>query len=461
MLTEGVHQGSGGAFFYSSEELQKFPAAWNGVPLTVHHPVTQEGIPISANSPDIITDWSIGRVFNVQFVGGKLKGEAWVDVALAQELAPEVLSLLNSGADVEISTGLFSEDDSTPGEWNGEKYTATVRNFRPDHLALLPGGQGACSFSDGCGVRANNQGGQRMITNEASVQDVAVEIGKTKEDGVLKTLAKRLAGLLGFSVQELSHEDVREQLRSAVNKAKVDSDSWLWVRDVFDNYFVYELEASDGSIRLFKQDYSVSDNQVLLGGTPMEVVEETSYTIVNEGNSPTADNANPKEKEGAMKKCCPEKVTALIGNAKNNYTEDDRTWLENLSEEQFNRVAESSVKKETPTGNATPPEGPEFPKAATVDDYINNAPAGIREVLQDGLTTHQKRKAELVAGLLANKRCSFTKEHLEAKGLSELETLSQLAGIDVNYQGKASGSAPVVDNAAEEPLDTLDLTFEK
>ena len=47
ILTEGVHRGSGGAIFYSADELAKMPAIWNGRPLPVRHP-DRDGTPISA-----------------------------------------------------------------------------------------------------------------------------------------------------------------------------------------------------------------------------------------------------------------------------------------------------------------------------------------------------------------------------------------------------------------------------
>jgi len=54
------------------------------------------------------------------------------------------------------------------GVWNEEEYHSIVRNYRPDHLALLPGAIGACSWEDGCGIRANKdikKGGKDEVIN--------------------------------------------------------------------------------------------------------------------------------------------------------------------------------------------------------------------------------------------------------------------------------------------------------
>lgn len=158
MLTEGVHNGSDGPVFYPAEEISKFPASWNGVPVPLYHPEAA-GFPISANSPEVLEAHSMGRVFSAQAIenGKKLKADLWLDVAKIQSLDPALLTKINSKQTVEVSTGLFFEADMTEGEWNGEKYSAIARNFRPDHLAILPTGKGACSVADGCGIRANTK----------------------------------------------------------------------------------------------------------------------------------------------------------------------------------------------------------------------------------------------------------------------------------------------------------------
>lgn len=160
ILVEGVHRGSGGSLYYPAEVLKNVAQFWNGMPVPVHHPELN-GTPISCNSPDIIEKQSVGRLWNVQYEAEpkpRLKGELYIDVQKAKTVSLPVIEALQNNTPLEVSTGLFSTDDPTPGKWNEETYDAIVKDMRPDHLALLPGGKGACSWKDGCGVRANEEG---------------------------------------------------------------------------------------------------------------------------------------------------------------------------------------------------------------------------------------------------------------------------------------------------------------
>jgi len=152
LLVEGVHND----LFYPADEIAATARAWNGIPVPIFHP-ERNGSYVSANSPEVISERSVGRMFNIRYDERyrSLKGDAWIEIAKAQAIYPELLSLLESGGRIEVSTGLFTSDDGTPGEWRGESFTSTVRNFQPDHLAILPGGEGACNWEDGCGIRAN------------------------------------------------------------------------------------------------------------------------------------------------------------------------------------------------------------------------------------------------------------------------------------------------------------------
>lgn len=159
MMVEGVHTGTHGPLLHLSEELGKIPDSWNGIPVTISHPQTQEGY-VSANSPAMVEQWTVGRVFNTCFENDKLKAEAWIDEVKIRSLAPEALEYIQRARPLEVSVGVFSDNDNIKGEWKGEKYEAIARNYRPDHLALLPNEEGACNWADGCGVRVNRKGGR-------------------------------------------------------------------------------------------------------------------------------------------------------------------------------------------------------------------------------------------------------------------------------------------------------------
>lgn len=149
-----------------ADEIQ--PWAWNGVPVTVGHPVTADGSYFSANTPEGISKWTVGRIFNAQIVGGiKLKAEAWIEMGRANSVRPGLIAMLEGDTDMDVSTGYFTQIEPLAGNVNGKPYEVKHRNLNPDHLALLPDDIGACSFEDGCGVRANQKGKRMSKLDEA------------------------------------------------------------------------------------------------------------------------------------------------------------------------------------------------------------------------------------------------------------------------------------------------------
>jgi hypothetical protein len=159
MMVEGVHHGSKGPLLHPADELGHFSEAWNGRPVVVQHPVDENGMNISANSAEVIDSSAVGHVYNAHMNGNKLVADAYLEKAKLATISPEALTAVLNGNPLDVSIGVFTDEDETPGDWNGEQYTAIARNHRPDHLALLPGATGACSWNDGCGVRVNKEGG--------------------------------------------------------------------------------------------------------------------------------------------------------------------------------------------------------------------------------------------------------------------------------------------------------------
>lgn len=162
MLVPGVLNGSKGPLYYPPDEVANNVDAWNGMPLTMYHPTDPYGNPASGRHPAIVESHGLGYVYNARIrrSDGALVGDGWFDLQevlkkdtkLAQgvRLYPRLLS----GKPIELSTGLFTENQpARPGAvFNGKPYAFVARKYRPDHLAILPDQQGACSLNDGCGV---------------------------------------------------------------------------------------------------------------------------------------------------------------------------------------------------------------------------------------------------------------------------------------------------------------------
>lgn len=149
-LREGILNG----VMVSAAEFSKFASSWQGRPIPIAHP-RADGLPTSANTPDIWANDVLGHFWNVAIDGGALKGEIWIDLDKAQmmgERATTIVNRLRANQPLEVSTGYFCEMEATAGSYNGKAYGGIARNIRPDHLAILPDELGACSWADGCGT---------------------------------------------------------------------------------------------------------------------------------------------------------------------------------------------------------------------------------------------------------------------------------------------------------------------
>jgi len=162
MMVEGVHHGNRGPVLHQAQELSKFVETWNGRPITVGHPEV-EGHAVSANaSPEVHDQVTVGHVFNANYNNG-LRAEAWLDVQRLAAVSPLALTYIYEGQPIDVSVGVFNDTAYIEGEWRGETYESIASNYRPDHLALLPGERGACSWDDGCGIRLNKEGGEMDV----------------------------------------------------------------------------------------------------------------------------------------------------------------------------------------------------------------------------------------------------------------------------------------------------------
>lgn len=176
LIVPGVLHGSKGALYYPPEEVARNVDSWNGMPLVVYHPV-KAGKNVSARDPEII---DVGRVYNTTF-DGKLKAEAWFDVEMLKA-APEgvdVLNAIETGKQVELSTGLYTTNLEAPKgsrDPSGKPYEYIATDFKPDHLAILPNQVGACSLRDGCGLMVNADGSEstQLPPEEPNVNKAAL-----------------------------------------------------------------------------------------------------------------------------------------------------------------------------------------------------------------------------------------------------------------------------------------------
>lgn len=498
LLTEGVHAGSSGPLLYNSDELGKTPAVWNHKPVVLYHPeLNGEGI--SACDPGILNNRKIGIMFNTKYEKGRLLSEAWVDMERCKVVDERVHKAITNGEMMELSTGLFCDLDAEPGEFTRndsaktkEKYVGIARNFRPDHLAVLPDKVGACSIADGAGFLRNER--------------------KDPAWAGLKILLKR-TGLDGLLGNEQSFDNIESLICSALRAKLNISESasvnapWPWVADVYQNFFVYEYNG-----KLFQLGYSSDDTGVTLSeAAPKEVVRVTEYRTVGGAYVGNHTSDQPQENQNMNKTAmiaaiianaasgwseadrpvltamadkqvdnihkgmlalnsaaaAPAQVdprvavvSAIIGNAALGWTEADRTLLMTMNEGQLARINKSvpapapAAPAPTVTANVNP--------QLSEEQFIAMAPAPIREVLTNGVQLAREERARLTGVILGNARNQFTKEYLEhpSRSLSELRALAALAqpaqsaGGDFgqyNYGGQ--GMAPTTNSEPETCLE--------
>lgn len=160
-IVPGVLSGSKGPLLYEEPDIRLSVNDWNDRPIVVYHPI-QNGIPVSGRHPTILDRSKIGRIYDTVY-NGKLEHDFWFSVEDTKRVddtlppASRILPRLEAGIPIEVSTGLYTENEPAQNGANhkGTPYSYKARNFRPDHMAILPDQVGACSNKDGCGVLVN------------------------------------------------------------------------------------------------------------------------------------------------------------------------------------------------------------------------------------------------------------------------------------------------------------------
>lgn len=335
MIVEGVLSGSAGPLLHLATDFGKFPESWNGIPVVINHPAVN-GKNVSANSPELIDAGTVGRIYNAYMDDTSLKAEAWLDEAKLTTVSPDTASAVTLKQAIEVSVGVYTESDNTPGEYNGQTYTAIARNHRPDHLALLPGGVGACSISDGCGIRVNNKKGEDNEMNVAEITQV----------NQYRDLRYTVKGIVDNSAEGLREK--LDTIRSLVNTLDVPGDPNTgdgyvsnYLEEAYDTYLVYEQYRRGENEKYYKQGYQIdAAGDATFVGEPIEVEKKTEYISKVSTNQFIRTKTSKKSMEGTEKctPCVKAKVDSLIGNAASKFTEDDRAVLETLSETVLDRM---------------------------------------------------------------------------------------------------------------------------
>ena len=144
------------------------------------------------------------------------------------------------------------------------------------------------------------------------------------------------AGTVEF---EMSHDDVRMALYSLL-ESSWDENSYSWICEVYDNYFVYQKETySDSGYKCnyYKQNYSKNNDNVELSGDAVEVFS----AFVTESEKTALDMMRTQYDE--LKKFHDDTITAQV-QAKKDAILNDEKYSEIADTEQFAELKKDAAK---------------------------------------------------------------------------------------------------------------------
>jgi hypothetical protein len=450
MMVEGVHSGSHGPLLHKAEDLGRFPASWDGIPVMIGHPQI-DGVFVSANIPEIL-EQSVGRIFHTHMEDNKLKAEAWIDEQRITALSPTALSYIQNGRPLDVSIGAFTEEEPTTGVYNeNETYIAIARNHRPNHLALLPGERGACGWEDGCGIRNNNLNEVKEEKNDMTDEQI-LTMKQSFGEGTFT----------GLTVNEQGYQERMEKLRMLVDS--YDNDRAVhYLEEAYDGYFVYRKRIRDASpvvAECYKQAYSIdTEGKIDLSGEPVKVVKNVTYVQVNKMTR-TDKKGDLNMDVNLEKPCCLEKVVELINNKLTKYTEADREWLLTLGKEKLELI--TPVEPEAIVTQLQDLTGyVKKDSLKTEADFLALAPESIQDSLKAGLRLNQEHRSNLIQSIIANSAEGvWTDVELKGQSTEMLEKLNRQFP-QANYIGQAAGSALNANSSEVEPMLPADVVTKK
>ena len=464
LLTEGVHNG----LYYPVDEIAKFPGAWNNRPVPIHHP-QKAGSPISCNSPEVLCD-CVGTVFNTKFEDGKLKAELWVDKKKLSGKDRGTLLHLQASKPIDISTGLWSDEIETLGTWNGEPYSAIVQNIRPDHVALLPGQIGACSWKDGCGAPRINidqaaEGKGNVIVDNEEVKE-EVQSNDTPESFVVneevqeepsKSFWERFKSF--FKLNKKSHQDIERDLRLLLPQTK---NAYNYIVSVYDDYFIYSVEPLEevGSTSLgmepkstrvfktYKQSYGMNEKgEIVLVGDPVEGEMKADFVpkVNEEHQSPEKEEpmveAEVKTNEGEKDmSCCV--IDLLINDERTQFSEEDREWLKTLDEDKLAKFTLPEIEvipTETPVeeneNEVEPKVNAQEANELSLTDVLASKEFAQAVAMAVKTLSQRDRKSELVNMAKGMKHLNLTEDELYEMPDTALEKIVKINTGDYSGRG--------------------------
>ena len=388
MICEGVWPGSAGAVYYDGEDIARSVPAWNHKPITIGHPTLPDGTQVSGTTPDSLEKHSVGLVLNTRYNKRtqKLQAEAWFEVnRLGTVPGGEIIhSALLANHKLEVSTGLFVDALIGNGNFNNKNFVAKATNYRPDHLAIILTGEGACSLKDGAGLLVNK------AIKPARPEAMPELIGNAKN---LSEIVDKVRSAIYDA-----HEVYRENEPS----------TYAYVEAVYDKYVIFAT-STGGENSTFKQNYAVEDDSVKLVGEVIPVTRKITYSVQNKKEN--------MERQELIKK---------LGDV-------HADFVTNMSDDAFKAIEKALTPAAVPQAEVKPTI-----VCNTVEALLEHASDGVKNQVNDALALAVTTRNALIDTIVANTKDQFTKEELASFSTAHL---NKLATVIVAPATKQTGSA--------------------
>lgn len=459
--------------FISAEAMMP-AASWNGRPVTLDHPHTEDGEMMSANSPQMMEQFAVGFMFNTELKDNSLHTEAWLEndrLAMLGDKGQSLLDRLDAGEPIEVSTGYFADIRDHEGIHDNVQYKGIQHNIKPDHLAILNAGDtGACSWENGCGVRTNSRDDAAYRTN-CGCGGMSANNSASEEEIYLN-------GKYPDSETFADPKDHKYPLTKdgKPSKERIEA-AWKYIHMPKNQkgYTPAEVKAIERRIiRAWKAHIDPKGPPSARGNSVMrEVVEALSglkdgavnivFNMINPEEDPDMFRTNKsaadeaKERENTLRSNLKEKLKKFKSNK---FTDEDIDKMDlKMLEATAALVEEAPAPAVTTTGsgattgdpaNAAPTEaevaaaqavleraktanGSTTTAAATVtaepgkpkttEEYLKDAPEEVKQVMNKAMNAEKAHRQELIGKLKDNKKLGLTEAQLKERTTADLELL--------------------------------------
>jgi len=385
MLVEGAFTPAVSSFeepvslYFNGDDIFESVHTWNGRPVSLYHPIGNT----SCNVPHVLDGQLIGYVFNAMYdqEGNKLRADLWLD----KDRGEFIVDKIRLGDKIELSVGAFGDIVQESGSFNGTDYTQRMTNIVGDHLAVLPDVPGACSWSDGCGIRMNGE----------------------KELVVAARVVSRRPSYSG--VESISWDGVSKDLREYIKA-----------------YYSQDKAAKTDTFPSFTTELSSSAKNWI-----------ASKTLLGDSRSKTGDGliffpvVNPstnKLNEGALR-------AVLSGRGEQAKISEgarssSRKMAERLLKSEFakkeTKMEEKKDKAEVQACNVVEAKEVKPQAPVTMQDVLATAPEEFRGAIADAMREREEQRKALVVAINGYEKVKFCPNFLEKTETKELKAIASL-----------------------------------